>query len=291
MTKPAGLWRVEVEVPLTLVDAFAEALGAHCASVSWTLKDDATEAMLTGFNETKPDAMAVGLALAAVAEPFGLDTPRAWISHEAPRDWVVETAASFPPVEAGPFFFYGSHFEGQPPADKVSLLIDYGAAFGSGEHGSTKGCLLALAKLKAKGPVLDMGCGTGVLGLAIAKLRRLPVLAVDVDERAVAVTAENAKRNGQSHRLRALRSDAYRSRAVAEGRPYGLILSNILARPLMRMAPDLARHLGGGGYAVLSGFLERDAGRVLAAHTALGLRLVERRSLDGWTTLTLRKPA
>jgi ribosomal protein L11 methyltransferase len=292
VAKSSSLWRVECLVPRAQVDAFAEALSAHCDSVSWRLADDQADAVLTGFTPEEPEARLIDIGLAAIAEALGLAAPRATVAREQIRDWVVESQASFPPVEAGPFFIHGSHIKDLPPAGRIVLLIDAGPAFGSGEHGTTKGCLLAVARL-ARRPdrprrVLDMGCGSGVLAMAAAKAIGAQVLACDVDPRSVASTEENARKNRLGHRIRAIRSDGYKSRIVTENGPYDLILSNILARPLMRMAPDLARNLAPGGTVVLSGFVPRDAGRVLAAHQALGLRLMGRSTLEGWTTLVLR---
>jgi ribosomal protein L11 methyltransferase len=283
---------VECLVPLAQVDAFAEALSSHCESVSWRVADDQPAAVLTGFSPEEPEAHRVDIGLAAIAEALGLAAPRATVAREQIRDWVVESQASFPPVEAGPFFIHGSHIKEMPPAGRIVLLIDAGPAFGSGEHGTTKGCLLAIARSARRHNrprrVLDMGCGSGVLAMAAARAIGASVLACDVDPRSVEATEQNAHKNRLSHRIHAIRSDGYKSRTVTEGGPYDLILSNILARPLMRMAPDLARNLAPGGTGVLSGFVPRDAGRVLAAHQALGLRLMGRSNLEGWTTLILK---
>ena len=292
MAAVAGsLWRVEAAVPVGRVEAFAEALEGHCDSVAWTVRDDSDRAVLTGFARHRPEAAAIALVLGVTAEIFGLSPPQVEIRSEKPRDWVLETTARFPPVEAGRFFIHGSHHTGGTPAGRLGLALDAGGAFGSGEHGSTKGCLLAISALGHRKirRVLDMGCGSGVLALAIAKAHRVPVLASDIDDKAVAVAAANARRNRLSAWVRVVRGDGYRSRIVAEGGPYDLIVSNILARPLIRMAPDLRRHLARGGIAVLSGFVSGDARAVLAAHRALGLRLSRRLDVDGWTTLVLAR--
>ena len=292
MAKLPSLWRVECVVPVVRAEAFAEALADHCESVSWRLADDQPDAVVTGFTASEPDAKRIDQALAAIAEALGLPAPWSRLAREQIRDWVVESQASFPPVDAGPFFIHGSHIKEAPPSGRIVLRIDAGPAFGSGEHGSTKGCLLAVAGLARRRSgirrVLDMGCGSGVLAMAAAKALGATVLACDVDPRSVEATRQNAGKNGLAHRIRAIRSDGYRSRAVVEGGRYDLILSNILARPLMRMAPDLVRHLAPGGTVVLSGFVPRDAGRVLAAHRTFGLRLTGRSNMEGWTTLVLR---
>lgn len=286
-----SLWRIEAAVPLARVEAFAEALEGHCDSVAWTVRDDSDQAVLTGLARQRPEPATIDVALGVAAEAFGVSAPQVDIRPERPRDWVLETQTRFPPVDAGRFFIYGSHYAGGVPAGRLGLALDAGHAFGSGEHGSTKGCLLAISALAQRKirRALDMGCGSGVLALAIAKHCRVPVLASDIDDKAVAVAAANARRNRLTAWVRVVRGDGYRSRAVAETGPYDLIVSNILARPLIRMAPDLRRHLGRPGIVVLSGFISRDAGGVLAAHRALGLRLRRRLDVDGWTTLVLER--
>ena len=138
-----------------------------------------------------------------------------------------------------------------------------------------------LAKRASVSRPLDMGCGSGILSIAMAKTWRVPVLASDIDDEAERVTRFNARRNGVAPLLRAVSGPGYRSRTVSQGAPYDLIVANILARPLISMAGDLTRHLAPGGWAVLSGLLERDGRRVLAAHQAHGLRLAHWIPRDG----------
>ena len=148
------------------------------------------------------------------------------------------------------------------------------------------------AKRKQFVRALDMGCGSGILSIAIAKTWHIPVLAADIDDEAARVTRFNAARNRVASRVHAICSPGYRSRQVRAAGPYDLIVANILARPLIAMAGDLARHLrrpvDGGGVAILSGLLERDGRRVLAAHQAFGLRLRHWHTRDGWLTLVLQ---
>ncbi len=169
-------------------------------------------------------------------------------------------------------------------------MIDAATAFGTGEHPSTRGCLIALAELARRQPIrapLDIGAGTGILSLAAAKLLRRRVLASDVDPGSVAVARHNAARNGVAGLVRVSRASGYRGQALRR-RGYDLILANILARPLAVMAAGLARHLAPGGHAVLSGLLRRQEPIVLAPHRGLGLALEQRIVIDGWSTLVLR---
>ncbi len=282
------VWRVEFAVPRAAAPPFAEAIEAHCAAVSWTAPDDG-DALITAFTAEEPNREAIGMALEAIAEILGLDVPQTCFTPEAPRDWVVETEARFPALDVGRFHIMGSHIADAPPFGRIALRIDAGPAFGSGEHGSTSGCLIALEGL-AHRPVrriLDMGCGSGILAIAAARIWQASVLACDIDRRSVAVTRINAERNRVGKRIRAIAGDGYHCQAVSECRPYDLIVSNILARPLMRMAGDLGRHLAPGGVAVLSGFIPRAAARVLFAHRAAGLCLRRKIEIDGWVALVV----
>jgi ribosomal protein L11 methyltransferase len=208
-----------------------------------------------------------------------------------PRDWLAASAASFPPLMIGRYFVHGSHHRGAVPAGRTGLRIDAATAFGTGEHATTRGCLLALDALARRGPrrrVLDMGTGTGILAIAAAKTWRRPVLARDIDHESVRVARINAQRNGVAALVRARPADGYVTRGIS-GRPFDLVCANILARPLMRMAPRLAGALAPGGIAVLSGLLARQERAVLAAHRAQRLVLRRRIAHDGWHTLMMAK--
>ncbi len=222
-----------------------------------------------------PIDAALGIALALAAACHGARPPEARIEHLASRNWLAANLAQFPSFGIGRFFVYGSHITERVPIGRIGLLVDAGTAFGSGRHASTAGCLTALDDLSRRRfrRPLDMGCGSGILAIAIAKLWRAPVLAADADGEAVAVTRQNARLNGVGDRVRAIRADGYHAPGIRAARPFDLIVCNILARPIKRMAAGLARGLQPGGVAVLSGFLERDAGGVLFAHRASGLRL------------------
>jgi len=208
------------------------------------------------------------------------------------QDWLKANQASFPPIRAGRFFIHGSHFKGPAPGGSVALTIDAAAAFGTGEHGSTQGCLWALDLLARRfNPrrVLDMGTGTGVLALASARLWRRPVSAFDIDAEAVRVAALNARVNGVAALVKTRRAQGYRSRELWRRAPYDLVLANILARPLARLARDLSRALSPRGVAVLAGLLPRQESLVLSAHRAQGLDLAARLDVSGWRTLVLSR--
>lgn len=214
------------------------------------------------------------------------------------KDWVTEVLKTFPPIEVGRFFVYGSHYEEALPQDKITLHIDAGMAFGSGEHATTSGCLEVLDELAdgvwGKTPlslkVLDMGCGSGILAFAAAKIwPDATVLAVDNDAKAVEVAKENANDNAVADTVQCACGDGYLTAAVSDGSPYDLIFANILANPLIVMAPSLASHLAKGGTAIISGFITSQEEEVIAAHTKQGLTLAHRIQRGDWITAVLMK--
>jgi ribosomal protein L11 methyltransferase len=292
------LWRIEVRVPAAARDAVADFLESVSAAVSM-FEDpiDSGRWRVESFTGAEPDRVHIAGRISRACQAAGtapLADPR--FELVAARDWVAENQASFPPVRVGRCFIYGSHVAAAPPPASIPIRLDPGTAFGSGEHASTAGCLellQLLAKRHRFERPLDLGCGSGILSIAMAKLFHVPVLASDLDDEAARVTALNARKNGVGRLVRALTAPGYRAPAIAAEAPFDLIVANILANPLIRMAGDLARHLrppaDGGGIAVLSGLVERDGRRVLAAHQAHGLRLRYWRVRDGWLTLGLER--
>lgn len=269
------------EAALNLLDAAAAVSAFETAPSEWRVEAYSPVRLLTAD-------LAGRLALAAAAAGGELRELRE--ERIAERDWVAENQLAFPPLLIGRFFVYGSHYRGAVPAGAAGIRLDAATAFGTGEHPSTRGCLLALAMLARRRAIrapLDIGAGTGILSIAAAKLLRRLVFASDIDAGSVAVARHNVAQNGVAHLIRVRRASGYRG--VARRHPgYDLVLSNILARPLAMMAVDLARHLAPGGHAVLSGLLRRQEPIVLAPHGTLGLALEGRIVIDGWSTLILR---
>ncbi len=205
-------------------------------------------------------------------------------------DWVAESLKGLAPVSAGRFFIHGSHDRNRRPVAGISLEIDAGVAFGTGHHGTTQGCLLAMeriARTRRPRSVLDVGTGTGVLAIAAARLWRVPVVASDIDPVAVRTARENARRNGAAPLIRFLVAPGTRHPVIRHDEPYDLVLANILAGPLQRMAGGLARCVAPGGRVVLSGLLRQQENAVLARYVAHGLRPVGRIRLGEWSTLLL----
>ncbi len=208
-----------------------------------------------------------------------------------PEDWVAAASAQRGPIAVGRFFVHGAG--DRVPPGVLSIEIEAGLAFGSGEHESTRGCLEALDRLgRRRRPrsVLDLGTGSGILAIAAARLWPCRVVAVDNDPVAVVVARDNCRRNGVAERVAVHWGEGCRGILLDRRAPFDLILANILADPLVAMARDLRDRLAPGGVAVLSGLLDVQADRVERAYTLLGLRPVTRFRLDRWTTLLLRRP-
>lgn len=288
------LWQIAFH-DLPAADApFVEAvLEPLCVSVAVFRGEDDPVARVEGLCQGEPDRDLLRAALTTAFPDRTDGPPQPTIDLVPPKDWLAENVAEFPPLSVGRFFIHGSHFAGPVPRGRIALELDAGTAFGSGEHGSTAGCLLCLediARRDRPGVALDMGCGSGILAIAMAKLWRVPVVASDIDPESRRVTALNAEQNGVGHLISATQGIGYASPLVRRARPYDVIVENILARPVRHLSRDLARHLAPGGKAVLSGLLVRDAPLIVTAHRRQGLRLIRKVAMRGWQTLVFEKP-
>ena len=208
----------------------------------------------------------------------------------ADADWLAMALSGLPPVRAGRFFIYGVHDRGRAPRNAVNLRIEAGAAFGTGHHGTTVGCLLAydeLLKRKRYAKVLDVGAGTGVLAIAASKTGARVAVGTDIDPVSVRVGRENAKVNA----VRAHFVHAYglNDRAVSSQAPYDLVFANILARPLITLAQDIKTALKPGGSAILSGLLRTQERAVRAAYLSRGFKIERRIYRDAWAALVVTK--
>ena len=197
------------------------------------------------------------------------------------------------PVRAGRFLVHGSHDRDKVRKGDIGIEIDAGQAFGTGHHGTTAGCLETIESVvRARNPAnaLDLGTGSGVLAIAVRKLRNIPVLATDIDPVATRVAAENVRRNGIATGISLETAPGFHSTSFRRHGPFDLIIANILARPLMRMAPDLVSHLAPGGSVILSGILASQRWKVLSAYNGVKLRHVRTIWRNGWVTIHLDSP-
>lgn len=286
-------WRVAVTVPAENAEAFEDLLSGSLPAVSVFGEDTDAVRQIEGFGPEEPDRAALAVELAVLARSCGIEEPDLTIEAIPPTDWLAATYEAFPPLRIGRFFIHGSHDRTPVPVGAIGLCVDAATAFGTGEHETTSGCLMALQRLAKRRQVrriLDMGCGSGILAFAAARLWRVPVLAVDVDTEAVRVARLNARANRVSAWVNAFAADGYRDRRVAAVGAYDLIIANILAQPLAAMAKDLAQNLAPGGAAILAGLLTGQQAQVLTAHRMQGLELEARLPVGNWPTLILRKP-
>ena len=280
-TYTAALPRAEAEALAAAIEPALEEIGV--AHTLFETADGSETWEVTVYAE--PDVEdEVAAALDRASHPF----TRAELPDE---DWVTRSLTALAPVRAGGFVVHGSHDRGVARAGETAVEIDAARAFGTGHHGTTAGCLVALDRLlKRRRPrhVLDLGTGSGVLAIALARRARRPVLATDIDPLAVRIARDNARLNGVGTLVRAETATGLAHSAIRSNAPYDLIVANILAGPLRAMAPAIARHLAPGGSVVLSGLLERQRAAVVAAYRAQGLRLERTVRREGWATLTLR---
>jgi ribosomal protein L11 methyltransferase len=206
------------------------------------------------------------------------------------QDWIKLSQEGLPPVRAGRFFVYGAHDAGVVPHGVIPMRIEAGLAFGTGHHETTALCLAVLsdvARRRVFRNVLDLGCGTGLLAIGAAKLWKQPVLASDIDPVAVEVTVENARSNGVAPLIRGVVADGLTNPLLAAGGPYDLIIANILAGPLTRLAPQIVKALKPGGTLVLSGLLHNQEAMILSFYHRL--RFLGRRREGPWSALVLEK--
>ncbi|KQY30802.1 ribosomal protein L11 methyltransferase [Caulobacter sp. Root1455] len=209
----------------------------------------------------------------------------------ADADWLAMALSGLPPVRAGRFFVYGMHDRGRLPASTVNLRIEAGAAFGTGHHGTTVGCLMAYDKLiKARkfNKVLDVGAGTGLLAIAAARTGSRIAVGTDIDKPSVRISKENAKVNRANARF--VHASGLSNRLVTDNAPYDLVFANILARPLVSLAQDIKNALVPGGTVILSGLLRTQERMVKAAYVSRGFKVVNRIHRDAWAALVLQRP-
>jgi ribosomal protein L11 methyltransferase len=222
---------------------------------------------------------------ADVAKGIAFDTVEA-------KDWVKASLEDLVPVPAGRFIVHGQHDRERIAPNKLGIEIEAALAFGTGHHGTTRGCLLLLDHvLKAWRPrcVLDLGTGTGVLAIAAARALHEKVLASDIDPPSVQVARENARLNVSGHLVQAIRATGFAAPQFAAAAPFDLVLANILANPLRQLAGPMARHLAPSALVILSGLLTHQAPGVIAAYRARGLVPVRHLRIEGWSSLLLRK--
>lgn len=306
-----SLWKASFTVPYETTEAFSDALEAaiwpEALAVSTTEAEPGSSPLVktaSEWNEVEahgmwrvealyaeePDETGLREVLARADAP-GVNVAEIAIEPMPDEDWVTRSLEGLEPVRAGRFFVYGSHDAAKVPAGAIPLLVDAGQAFGTGHHETTAGCLEFISEMLRPGVplnALDIGTGTGVLAIAIAKLARVNVLASDIDPVAVAITKANARANGVGPFVTALTAKGFGHTGLAARAPYDLIAANILARPLVSLAPAFRAHLRAGGTLILSGTLRTQEPMVTSAMRMQGFKLVSRKPKGDWVTLRMQ---
>ncbi len=274
-----------------VVDLLNESVDDDQAAVAAFERPDGGWDISLDFAETPDQASIRELVnLAAgdnIAQGITFDTVEA-------KDWVAASLEDLVPVPAGRFVVHGRHDRARVPSNKLGIEIEAALAFGTGHHGTTRGCLLLLGEvLRAHYPrrVLDLGTGTGVLAIAAAKAQRRRVLASDIDPVSVHVARDNARLNGVGNLVEAFCATGFSAPQFALRGPFDLALANILANPLRQMATPMAAHLAPSAFVILSGLLPHQAQSVIAAYRARGLLLRRHLLIDGWSSLLMQRAA
>ncbi|TAK49034.1 MAG: 50S ribosomal protein L11 methyltransferase [Xanthobacteraceae bacterium] len=272
-----------------IADLLAESFDADSAAVA-VFETAPGRWDLSVYFTQPPDEDAVRGVIALAAGEASAAAVR--FSAVAEQDWIRTSLEGLPPVTAGRFVVHGAHDRARVAPNQLGIEIEAALAFGTGHHGTTLGCLVLLDRhLRAHRPfrVLDLGAGTGVLAMAAARTLRRKVLASDIDRRATLTARDNARLNGVGPLVECVCAPGFTAPALRARAPFDLVLANILALPLQRLAAPMARHLAPNAVVILSGLLPAHANGVIAAYRAQGLSLMRRIERDGWTSLMMRR--
>ena len=273
------VYKIELLIAQSQVQAIGEALDEIADAIAAFEVTPGGKWRIEAYCTEPPEPEIVAAALPGLAHSITLLPTTGWLEKNR-RD--------FPAIRVARFYVYGSHLPAPRADGRIALRVEAATAFGSGEHATTRGCLgLIASSMIQKRPrhALDVGCGSGILAMAIARLAQIPVTAVDIDDEAVRVSAENVRINGVRAKVKVAQSNGFHSAVIAKKQRYDLIVANILAGPLARMAPDFRRHLAAGGRLILSGLLNDQETRVIAACRGQRLSLRRRWRADGWSAL------
>lgn len=267
------------------------------AVISETIADDAAIGLTespTGWRveiycETAPD---LGLLRAALTEALGSDPPPFHVEELAEADWIAIAQRGLAPVRAGPFIIHGSHDRKRIGRRRFAIEIEAGRAFGTAHHGTTQGCLTAIGALARRqrfANVLDIGTGSGILAAAAARAGAARILATDIDPVAASVARENCRKNVAEARVTVIAAPGLTHPEIRRRQPFDLIMANILAKPLLAMAPEMRRATRPDSLLILSGLLNEQAREVWGRYRSIGFQLRSRLSIEGWTTLILAR--
>ena len=288
--------------PEEMLETLGPALDGLCVGYYASREEEGNDDspwLMRWIMEDAPDVADISLRLKIWAEAQNLDVLFSEVDWsiekiDENRDWLAESYKGFQPFTVGKFYIYGSHYDGELPAGTIPLMIDAATAFGSGEHPTTEGCLELLCQLKDEGytpqTILDVGCGSGILAIAAAKLwPEANIIATDIDPESVTVTNRHAEMNDLSEgRVVSAAADGFECDLITQSTPFDLVMANILAGPLKGMACDLAKTLHDQSKVILSGLLNEQAGELISVYTSHNLTLERHLEIKEWSSLCLK---
>jgi ribosomal protein L11 methyltransferase len=289
------LHKLTFTCPPQLAEIMATALQDKAVSVAILGTPEQPTRLVEAVYTSAPDIKALTLELSVLAALQGLQPPKLKLAELPPINWVQKVAQDHPPLPIGRWLIHSRLHRQQAAGARHPIQIDVTNAFGTGEHPTTRGCLLMLDQLLKREPqaqrwrMADIGCGTAILSMAFARATHGSVLAVDMDPAVVATARENIQLNGLQSAIRTGVSRGLSAGLVKRAAPFDLIMANIFLEPLCRMAKDVKAALKPGGYAIISGILHYQANGVLSAYQRQGLRLVQKRLIKNWAVFLLRR--
>ncbi|MFA4994485.1 MAG: 50S ribosomal protein L11 methyltransferase [Bdellovibrionales bacterium] len=289
-----NLWFLKFSLPVRAVEAFGEVLGEDAVAVTVLAPPRRKTAQIEALYDDKPKAKIFRAKLAVLAKASNIRCPAFTVRAVPKCDWLKKVARDFPPLEIARWTIHSAPHRKKIPDRRTAIQIDATNAFGTGEHPTTRGCLLMLDKiLKTKAclrRMADIGCGSGILAMAFVLGTGGKAVAVDCDRVSAQIAARNVRANGLHASIRVSCGNGYAASLIKKAAPYDLIMANIFANPLCEMAKDLKNNLRPDGIAILSGILKSQEKKVVLAHEKQGLALVERLTLGEWSVLALKCP-
>lgn len=289
-------WKIKFIASRELLPSFEEIIFAVSEDnfpsiASFEIEGDISNGVLEAFYQKEPDIEIINKAIIEMSAILNIKTPEVFLEEMENKNWVAESQKLLKPINAGRFFLYGSHDKDRVPENKIAICIDAGQAFGTGSHGTTAGCLMAISDLSEEinpSKMLDLGCGSGVLAIAMAKQWNGLIIASDIDPIATDTAKENFLINNVPE-INGHTCDGIDNTILEKNGPYDLIVANILAGPLIEMAPEIISNLGENSYLLLSGLLKEQEDAVLEAYENRNMELLKSYPIKEWQTLLLQK--
>ncbi|MDR3449201.1 MAG: 50S ribosomal protein L11 methyltransferase [Alphaproteobacteria bacterium] len=293
MARVRNLWIARVNAPAGIAAQIGDLLGENAVSQSVFAPPRVKMASIEAIFDHEPDQNDLESRLSIFALLNGISLPALEVQPAPPLDWLKKVSEDFPPLKIARWTVHGRLHRQKVPKRHYALQIDATNAFGTGEHPTTRGCLLMLDKILKAGfrprRMADIGCGSGILAMACVEATRGLAAAVDMDADSVVTARDNARTNGVGAHIRLSVGKGYAPNVIKRHAPYDLIMANIFARPLAALAHELKINLRPGGMAILSGLLTTQANFVIAAHRMQGLALVEHKRIGEWSVLALKR--